>query len=131
MEQATDRPHSRYPQVYPIVRIDTPIDQTDPTSRITVVKVVASQVDIAVTGRSTVYFADAVHRTIGYIDEQGRTRTLYDGGEIAMPSGLALSPDQAMLIVTEERLKTLTVRFILRAPLWFSFARRTDEWQES
>jgi len=24
MEQATDRPHSKYPQVYPIVRIDTP-----------------------------------------------------------------------------------------------------------
>ena len=44
MEQATDRPHSRYPQVYPIVRIDTPIDQTDPTSRITVVKVLTSQV---------------------------------------------------------------------------------------
>jgi len=59
--------------------------------------------DIAVTGRSTVYFADAVHRTIGYIDEQGRTRTLYDGGEIAMPSVLALSPDQAMLIVTDRQ----------------------------
>jgi sugar lactone lactonase YvrE len=67
-------------------------------------KVVARNVeasDIAVTARSTVYFADAVHRTIGYIDEQGRTRTVYDGGEIAMPSGLALSPDQAMLIVTD------------------------------
>ena len=34
-------------------------------------------------------------------------------------------------VASRERLKTLTVRFILRAPLWFSFARRTDEWQES
>ena len=44
MERAPDTPHSKYQHVYPIVRIDTPIDQTDPTSRITVVKVLTSQV---------------------------------------------------------------------------------------
>jgi hypothetical protein len=44
MERAPDTPHSKYPHVYPIVRIDTPIDQTAPTSRITVVKVLTSQV---------------------------------------------------------------------------------------
>jgi hypothetical protein len=43
MELAPDTPHSKYPHVYPIVRIDTPIDQTDPTQRITVVKVLTSQ----------------------------------------------------------------------------------------
>ncbi|HEX4782871.1 MAG TPA: alpha/beta hydrolase-fold protein [Candidatus Sulfotelmatobacter sp.] len=57
--------------------------------------------NIAVTAQSTVYFADAVHKTIGYIDAQGRMRTVYNRGEIATPSGLALSPDQAMLIVTD------------------------------
>jgi hypothetical protein len=44
MERAPDTPHSKHPHVYPIVQIDTPIDQTDPTSRITVVKVLTSQV---------------------------------------------------------------------------------------
>jgi gluconolactonase len=59
--------------------------------------------DIAITAQSTLYFADAVHKTVGYIDKKGRTRTVYDGEEIAMPSGLALSPDQAMLIVSDRQ----------------------------
>lgn len=57
--------------------------------------------DIAVTAQSTLYFVDGTHKTIGFIDVQGRMRTVYDGGEIATPLGLALSPDQAMLIVTD------------------------------
>jgi gluconolactonase len=67
-------------------------------------KVVASNVqanDIAITAQSTLYFTDAVHKTIGYVDAEGAMRVVYDGGEIAMPSGLALSPDQAMLIVSD------------------------------
>ena len=44
MERAPDRPHFKYPHVYPIVRIDTPIDQSRPTNAITVVKVLTSQV---------------------------------------------------------------------------------------
>ena len=43
MERAPDRPHSKYPHVYPIVRIDTPIGESDPTNKITVVKVLTSQ----------------------------------------------------------------------------------------
>jgi sugar lactone lactonase YvrE len=58
--------------------------------------------DIAITLRSTIYFTDSVHRTIGMIDAGGRVRIVYQGGEIAMPSGLALSPDQAMLIAADE-----------------------------
>ena len=57
--------------------------------------------DMAITAQSTLYFADAVHSTVGYIDAKRRTRIVYDGGEIALPSGVALSPDQAMLIVTD------------------------------
>jgi enterochelin esterase-like enzyme/sugar lactone lactonase YvrE len=67
-------------------------------------KVVALNVeanDIAITAQSTLYFADLVHKTIGNIDAAGRVRTVYDGGEIAAPSGLTLSPDQAMLIVSD------------------------------
>ena len=43
MERAPDRPHSKYPHVYPIVRIDKPIDQSDPMNRITVVNVLTSK----------------------------------------------------------------------------------------
>jgi gluconolactonase len=67
-------------------------------------KILAKDVDavsLAVTARGAVYFTDPEHKTIGYIDASGKMRTVYDQGEIASPSGLALSPDQAMLIVTD------------------------------
>jgi len=31
MQRAQERPRSKYPRVYPILRINTPIDQTDRT----------------------------------------------------------------------------------------------------
>jgi gluconolactonase len=53
---------------------------------------------MAVTSKGEIYFTD---KGIGFIDANGRTRIVYSGGEIAQPSGVALSPDQAMLIVTD------------------------------
>jgi gluconolactonase len=67
-------------------------------------KVVAQNVeatDLALTSKGEIYFIDATHRTVGYIDTKGQTRIVYSGGEIALPSGVALSPDQAMLVVTD------------------------------
>jgi gluconolactonase len=67
-------------------------------------KVVAQNVEshgIAITARGTIYFTDVVHKTVGYIDEKGHSRIVYNGGEIALPSGISLSPDQAMLVVTD------------------------------
>ncbi len=67
-------------------------------------KVVASNVDangVAVNAKGGVYFADAVRKTIGYVDARGQLRTVYSGGEIAAPSAVALSPDQAMLVVAD------------------------------
>jgi gluconolactonase len=57
--------------------------------------------DIALTAQSTIYFTDAVHKTVGYIDAKRRVHVVYSGGEIALPLGVALSPDQAMLIVSD------------------------------
>jgi gluconolactonase len=57
--------------------------------------------DIAITAKSTLYFADAIHRTIGYVDAAGHKRVAYDSGEIALPSSMTLSPDQAMLVVAD------------------------------
>lgn len=55
----------------------------------------------AITAQNTIYFTDRAGKTIGYIDAKGKTRIVYNGGEIARPSGLALSPDQAMLVVAD------------------------------
>jgi hypothetical protein len=43
MQRAPHSPHSKYPHVYPIVRIDTPLDPNNPESKIVVVKVLTSQ----------------------------------------------------------------------------------------
>jgi gluconolactonase len=57
--------------------------------------------DLAVTAKGALYFTDSASKKIQYIDTAGHTRTVYDKGEMASPSGLALSSDQAMLIVTD------------------------------
>jgi gluconolactonase len=67
-------------------------------------KVVAQSIEasgLATTGNGTIYFADRSHRTLGLIDPTGKARVVYDGGEIAVPSSVALSPDQSMLLVTD------------------------------
>jgi hypothetical protein len=46
MKRAPDSPHSKHPHVYPIVRIDTPLDPNNPESKIMVVKVLTSQVAV-------------------------------------------------------------------------------------
>ena len=45
MERALDRPHSKFKHVYPIVRIDTPFNEADPTNTDMLVKVLTSQTD--------------------------------------------------------------------------------------
>ncbi len=57
--------------------------------------------DFAITQNGSIYFTDPVHKTIGLVDASGHVRTVYDGGEIAIPTGIALSPDQSLLIVTD------------------------------
>ncbi|MDQ6701196.1 MAG: SMP-30/gluconolactonase/LRE family protein [Acidobacteriota bacterium] len=66
--------------------------------------VVARDIDsgsIVAVAKGGIYFTDGVHRTVGYLDAGGHKRVVYDGGEIGLPSALALSPDQAMLIVAD------------------------------
>jgi gluconolactonase len=67
-------------------------------------KVVAHNVEahsIAVTAKGTIYFTDDVNKTVGVVEGDGNPRVVYDSGEIFFPAGLALSPDQAMLIVSD------------------------------
>jgi gluconolactonase len=57
--------------------------------------------DMAVTAKSDIYFLDPMKKTIGLVDASGKVRVVYAGGEIAAPSGVALSGDQAMLVVSD------------------------------
>ncbi len=57
--------------------------------------------DIAVTGNGAIYFTDQAHKTVGLIDASGHVRVVYDGGGMAVPAGITLSPDQAFVIVTD------------------------------
>jgi gluconolactonase len=61
--------------------------------------------ELAITARGTIYFADAANKTIGYIDRSGRPRVVDHAREMALPTGLGISPDQAMLVVTDAQSK--------------------------
>jgi gluconolactonase len=56
---------------------------------------------LALTRDGRLLFADAEHGLIGSIDSTGKVRSESVTGKIAAPSGLALSGDQAMLIVAD------------------------------
>jgi gluconolactonase len=56
-------------------------------------------IDLAVTAKGAVYFTTG--NGVGRIDPNGKSITLAPAGEMAQPYGLALSPDQAMLVVTD------------------------------
>ena len=58
---------------------------------------------LAANTKGEIYYTDAAHKSIGHIDANGRKSVTYSGGEILQPSGLAFSPDQAMLIVTDSQ----------------------------
>jgi sugar lactone lactonase YvrE/predicted esterase len=67
-------------------------------------KIIAQNIEaagIAISAKRAIYFSDSIRKTIGYIDPKGQTRVVYAGGEIALPSGIALSPDQSMVIVAD------------------------------
>jgi sugar lactone lactonase YvrE len=52
--------------------------------------------DLAITAKGGIYYTDPARKTVGRVNGK-----VYPVPEIAMPSGIALSPDQAMLIVTD------------------------------
>ncbi|MDE3149163.1 MAG: SMP-30/gluconolactonase/LRE family protein [Acidobacteriota bacterium] len=57
--------------------------------------------DIAITEKGAIYFTDQAHKTVGLIDAAGHARVVVDGGGMAVPAGVTLSPDQAFVIVSD------------------------------
>jgi sugar lactone lactonase YvrE len=66
-------------------------------------KIVADTIDaadFAITKAGAIYFVDTAQKTVGLIDAAGQRRIAYQGGgDIMKPTAVALTPDQAMLLV--------------------------------
>ena len=56
---------------------------------------------LAITAKGVLYCTDQERRSVDLIDAAGHARAVYTGGEIAVPEGIALSSDQAMVIVSD------------------------------
>ncbi|MCU1322612.1 MAG: putative esterase [Acidobacteriaceae bacterium] len=68
--------------------------------------VVASEVTatgLAVTRDGTVYFADAEHQALGWVNASGHVQRVSVAGQMAAPSGIALSGDQAVLVAADSQ----------------------------
>ena len=57
--------------------------------------------DLALTKSGAIYFVDAAQKIVACVDAKGQQRVVYSGGEIMKPTSLALTPDQAMLLVAD------------------------------
>jgi sugar lactone lactonase YvrE/predicted esterase len=67
-------------------------------------KVLAENVDatdLAVRADGGIWYTDSRRAAIGFIPAGGKPKVAWQGTEMAAPAGLALSPDQAMLIVSD------------------------------
>jgi sugar lactone lactonase YvrE len=67
-------------------------------------KIIAQNIDandLALTRSGAIYFVDTAHKAVGYVDEKGQRRVVYNGGDIMKPTALTLTPDQAMLLVAD------------------------------
>ncbi len=55
--------------------------------------------DLAVTAKGEIYYTETTAHRVGYIDAQRNKRVVHEG--IVSPNGIALSPDQSMLFVSD------------------------------
>jgi len=63
--------------------------------------------DLAITGKGGIYFTDPQNRRVWYIDPKGAKRVVIEEN-LEFPNGVALSPDQSMLMVADSRSKWVT-----------------------
>ena len=56
---------------------------------------------LALTRSGRLYFADAKHREIGFVETSGKVNRISVASEMAQPAGVTLSPDQSLLVVTD------------------------------
>lgn len=56
---------------------------------------------IAISKRGILYFTDEHHHALGLVDTNGHIRSIPIVDDLVRPAAIALSPDQAMLVVTD------------------------------
>lgn len=69
-------------------------------------KAVAENVEataLAITAAGRIYYLTGFTGAIGYLDPQGLSHVALNGGAMRSPRAIALSPDQAMMIVTDSQ----------------------------
>jgi gluconolactonase len=60
--------------------------------------------DLAVTSKGDIYFTESPTQRVWHIDAQGGKRVVFDGnknGNLGMPNGVRLTPDEALLVVAD------------------------------
>jgi len=57
--------------------------------------------DFVITAKGGIYYLDRVHKLITYFDGKN-SHAAFKADELSSPAGLALSPDQGMLVVTDQ-----------------------------
>jgi sugar lactone lactonase YvrE/predicted alpha/beta superfamily hydrolase len=100
---ANDRLYTYSPSTGEIVSSNTATGTA--SDQKTIARNLTHVLDFVVAQNGTIYFLDVTTATIGVIDSSGQPRVALHwtdlGGELAAPKGLALSPDQSMLVVTD------------------------------
>ncbi|HTS65967.1 MAG TPA: SMP-30/gluconolactonase/LRE family protein [Candidatus Acidoferrales bacterium] len=75
-----------------------------PDGRLTVLAAGVTPNDLTVTSKGDVYFTDTPAQRVYRIDAAGKSTVVFDGkrdGNILMPNGVRVNPDESLLVVTD------------------------------
>jgi gluconolactonase len=75
-----------------------------PDGKLTVLATGVTPNDLAVTSKGEIYFTDSPARNVYHIDAHGAKHVAFDGekdGNIGLPNGVRLAPDEALLAVDD------------------------------
>jgi sugar lactone lactonase YvrE len=75
-----------------------------PDGKLSVLATGVTPNDLAVTSKGDVYFTDTPARRVYHIDAKGKSTVVFDAkrdGNILMPNGVRVNPDESLLVVAD------------------------------
>lgn len=75
-----------------------------PDGKLSVLATAVTPNDLAVTSKGDVYFTDTPARRVYHIDAKGKSTVVFDAkrdGNILMPNGVRVNPDESLLVVAD------------------------------